>query len=194
MNESAQAIIDPGWMRIAFAFGMIVATVILSRIMGLALEKDITIAAVRCFIQLVAIGYLLKYIFSLHRWYFVLAFICAMILVATRAAVKRQKRKVAGIYPITGLSLVISAGINIVLITFVIVGHTPWYEPRYLIPLAGIIIGNTMNGAALAADRFASELKNRKDEVEAYLALGATTRKATAGPVSETLRTALMNV
>ena len=140
MNGAEQSIIEPAWLQIAFAFGLILATVILSRILGLALEKDLTIAGVRCFLQLVAIGYLLRYIFDLKTWYMVLAFSCAMVLVATRTAVKRQKRKIPGIYPITGLSLIVAAGVNIFLLTVVIVAQKPWYEPRYFIPLAGMII------------------------------------------------------
>ena len=194
MNQGQAAIIDPGWLQILFAFGLVVATVIISRLRGLALEKDLTLAGIRAFLQLVAVGYVLKYIFALEQWYLILAFTAAMIIVATRAAVKRQKRPVPGLYGITGLALVVAAGLNVFLLTAVVVGQKPWYEPRYFIPLAGIIIGNSMNGAALAADRFAGELRIRRDEVEAYLALGATSRKAAAGAISNSLRAAIMNV
>ena len=68
----------------------------------------------------------------------------------------------------------------------------PWYEPRYLIPLFGMIVGNAMNGAALAAERLASELASRRGEVEAYLALGATPARAAAEPTRRAMSAALI--
>ena len=58
--------------------------------------------------------------------------------------------------------------------TEVVLHVRPWYEPRDVIPLFGMLAGSAMNGAALGAERLASEMELRSAEVEAYLALGAT--------------------
>jgi putative ABC transport system permease protein len=67
----------------------------------------------------------------------------------------------------------------------------PWWTPQYLIPLAGMIISNSMNAAALAIERLRAELSVRRGEVEELLALGASARQAVDGPVKAALRAAL---
>ena len=76
--------------------------------------------------------------------------------------------------------------------TEIVLHVRPWYDPRYLIPLFGMIVGNAMNGAALAAERLASEMDLRRGEVEAYLALGATPARASAEPARRALVAALI--
>jgi putative ABC transport system permease protein len=73
-----------------------------------------------------------------------------------------------------------------------VIGLDPWYDPRYLIPLAGMIIGNSMTGAALAAERLAAEMYERRDEIEAALCLGATARSASREAVRSAYRAALI--
>src|SRR5205085_2514432 len=68
----------------------------------------------------------------------------------------------------------------------------PWYDPQYLIPLFGMIIGNAMNGAAIAAERLGSEMESRRLEVEAYLALGASPSRASREPARRALAAALI--
>ena len=68
----------------------------------------------------------------------------------------------------------------------------PWYEPQYLIPIAGMILGNSMTSAALAGDRLQSDLRARRDEVEARLALGFSGREAVQPMVRASLRAAMI--
>ena len=53
-----------------------------------------------------------------------------------------------------------------------------WYEPQYLIPLVGIVLGNAMNGAAIAGERLVSTINSNPIEIETYLSLGATPQQA----------------
>ena len=64
----------------------------------------------------------------------------------------------------------------------VVIEVTPLYNPRYLIPLFGMIVGNAMNGVALAAERLQSEMDAGHAQIDVYLALGATPRQASAEP------------
>lgn len=88
--------------------------------------------------------------------------------------------------------MLVGSGLTLAYVTQVVLSVEPWYEPRYLIPLFGMIVGNAMNGAALAAERLASELESHRGEVEAYLALGATPARAAAEPVRRALIASLI--
>ncbi|OQX95532.1 iron export ABC transporter permease subunit FetB [candidate division KSB1 bacterium 4572_119] len=156
------------------------------------MAKEIIIGTIRTFVQLMIIGYVLKYIFNLNKWYFILLMIFIMALIAGHNAVKRQKVKIAGLFPIVSLSIFLGAGIAVAALIILILRASPWYEPQYLIPVSGMMLGNAMNAAALAIDRLIGETKNRRLEIEAALSLGASPFCAIRPILSEAARAAMM--
>jgi putative ABC transport system permease protein len=70
----------------------------------------------------------------------------------------------------------------------------PWYDPRYAIPLLGMILGNCMTGVGLGLNTLTTSLVTRRPGVEAQLMLGATRKMATAPVTREALRSALMPI
>ena len=115
-----------------------------------------------------------------------------MAIVAGYNAVKRQKKKIAGLFPIVTLSIFLGAGISMCTLIGLILRVKPWFEPQYLIPISGMMLGNAMNGAALAIDRLIGESRNRRWEIEAALALGASPYKAILPLLREAARAAMM--
>jgi len=69
---------------------------------------------------------------------------------------------------------------------------TPWFKAQYLIPLGGMIIAYAMNALTLYKGRFDAEIRARRNEVEARLALGATGRRAAEEVVRQAYRAALL--
>ncbi|QYO63845.1 CTP synthase [Leptolyngbya sp. 7M] len=109
----------------------------------------------------------------------VLAIVLAMTIIATVVARNRISRKLPQLVPILGSSLVLSTGFTLAYVNLLVLRLEPWYEPQYLVPLAGIVLGNSMNAAALAGERFVSILNNSQLDIETHLSLGATPRQAT---------------
>jgi putative ABC transport system permease protein len=95
-------------------------------------------------------------------------------------------------YRIVGSSILVGCGGATFFFCNAVIGLDPWYDPRYLIPLAGMIIGNSMTGAALAAERLAAEMRERREEIETALCLGATVRAASREAVRSAFRAALI--
>lgn len=186
------AIIDLSTADLVLTFGFVLVTLALSFQRRLGLEKELGIGAVRTLVQLVLVGYVLRYVFALRLWLVVVAILAVMGVAAGRIAVQRQQHRFPAIYPITTGSIFVVSLLTLGIITWVIINVQPWYEPRYLIPLAGMVIGNAMNGAALAANRLTGEMRNRRGEVEAYLALGGTPKQATQQVVRETMRATMI--
>ena len=141
---------------------------------GLRLEKDLLVGTIRTFAQLFLLGYVLKYIFHLDSVWPVLAVFLFMIVFAVRIIRSRIKEsRVAFFWPML-LSMTVSYALIAFLITGVVIGAKPWWKPQYFIPLAGMLIGNSMNAVAISLDRLLGELKKRRQEVEMMLCLGAT--------------------
>jgi putative ABC transport system permease protein len=125
------------------------------------------------------VGYLLALVFALRNPWAVLAIVLTMTIIATVVARNRISRKLPQLVPILGSSLVLSTGFTLAYVNLLVLRLEPWYEPQYLVPLAGIVLGNSMNAAALAGERFVSTLNNSQLDIETHLSLGATPRQAT---------------
>jgi putative ABC transport system permease protein len=146
---------------------------------GVPLKKELVIATIRTIGQLLLVGIILETVFQTRHWAWVLGYLLIMLLVASKTIYDRaRKQKSRSSFRDIGLSVFIGAGFTIFWVGDMVISIHPWYAPQYLIPLAGMILGNSMNSAALGIDRFQSELQNRKHQIETLLALGATPRIA----------------
>jgi putative ABC transport system permease protein len=189
---ASRSIIEVSWFDLGLAFGLILIALGISRWQGLGLAQRLLIGALRTVVQLMLIGYVLVYLFALNRWYLVVAALLVMLLVATQAAVNRQPGASPRLWMITGAALLVASGLTLLYISTLVVRVAPWYNPQYMIPLFGMIVGSAMNAAAIAAERLHSEVRARQAEIEAYLALGATYQQASQDPVRHALRAALI--
>jgi putative ABC transport system permease protein len=79
-------------------------------------------------------------------------------------------------------------------VTQVVVGVHPWFDPQYVIPLLGMILGNSLTGVALGLDRFLEHLAVRRAEVELRLAFGATRAEALTPPLRDAMRTGMIPI
>jgi putative ABC transport system permease protein len=175
---------------IALVFVGVVAAV--SALNRLFLEKSLLVGTVRTFVQLLAVGYLLKWIFGLDRWYAVLAAIAAMVAVAGYHGARRVGRG-AGRAAVVATAAILLGSVLVILVLFgAIIRVEPWYNPRYLIPLAGMIVNAAMNGASLGMATFAASVRADAGRLEAALAAGASSRTAARPYVREAVKTALI--
>jgi putative ABC transport system permease protein len=187
-----QPIVDLSSLDLVLAAGLVLVAVGISRWQSLGLGRDLAVGAVRTVVQLSLVGYVLVHLFALDRWYLVLAALLLMLAAATHAAVGRQEHPSRALLGITGVAMLLGSGLTLVYVGAAVVRMEPWYNPRYLIPLFGMIVGNAMNAAALAAERLRSEMDGRRAEIEAYLALGASPERASREPVRRSLVASLI--
>ncbi len=179
---------------LALATLLVGAAAGLSVILGLGIERRLGIAAARTVVQLGLLGLVLEKIFAVRRPVFVLAMLAAMIFFAGREAVARSARRYPGIWTDAWFTMAASCLIVGGVVTQIVVGVEPWYDPQYVIPLLGMILGNSLNGISLALERLLEHLHSRAHEVELHLAFGATRSEALSGPLRTALRTGLIPV
>jgi len=165
-------VIDLSLWQLALALLLVAAVAIVSIRQALGLQRDLLLGSIRTIVQLYGVGLILAAVFAAARWYWVVLILVAMTGVATHAAVSRLPRPIPGAYGIAAVSLFVSTGVTLAYVIGVVVQVRPWYEPQYIIPIAGMILGSSMTSAALAGDRLQGELRVRAAEVAG--ALGAT--------------------
>ncbi len=119
---------------------------------------DLIIATVRMVVQLIAIGFVLVYLFTSESWLLGLALMSFMLLVSGWIAMRPLKNKNSQHFMQLVTALLFGCGSVLALIIVAVLHLEPWYQPRYVIPLAGMLLANTMNSLSLAGERLDSEL------------------------------------
>ncbi|HEY2658481.1 MAG TPA: iron export ABC transporter permease subunit FetB [Caulobacteraceae bacterium] len=167
-----------------------------SILLRLNLHQKIVIAAVRMVLQLAAIGFILRKVFQLANPAVTGVIILIMVLIAAREAAARPEKhlKHAGGFWI-GLGSISAATVLTALfaLTTALRPH-PWYDARYAIPLAGILLGNILNATSLALDSFLGSISREKSAIEARLCLGSGFWRAITPYVRDAIRRALVPI
>ncbi|MDR6408239.1 UNVERIFIED_ORG: putative ABC transport system permease protein [Burkholderia sp. 1595] len=177
---------------LAIAALLIVVNGAVSVALKLDLERKLAWAALRTVVQLLAIGYVLGWVFRYSHWFVVLPLMIVMTLIAGFAGAQRGSRSYAGQRADSVLSIGFSSWLVAAIGLFVVIRIHPWYEPQYAIPILGMILGNTLTGVSLGIERMTDELTARRDRVEMALALGATRWEAARAPASQAVRAGMM--
>ncbi len=115
-------------------------------------------ATARMLLQLLAIGYVLIYIFDTDDWRVIAAVLVVMLAVSAWIAIRTLGTRNAGAY-LQALAAIAAGGVfTLGLVTQLVIGVEPWFSPRFVVPLAGMTIAGSMNAVSLAADRFQAEI------------------------------------
>ena len=120
--------------------------------------KKPLLATFRMLIQLTLVGYVLRHIFYSEAPSLILIILIIMVFVSTYIALGVVEKDRANLFWITILAIAVGGGVNLLIVTKFILVLDPWYQPRYLIPLAGMIFSSAMNGVSLAVERLYAEL------------------------------------
>jgi len=178
---------DIEWPELAASLVLVAVAVALSMVRSLRLERTILWAAARAAVQLLLVGFALEAVFDRTiAWSW--AWVFAMVAFAADT-VRRRAPEVPGVMMLSlvafGAAAVVTLGVLFGLSVFPL-------EPQTLIPLAGMMVGNAMTATVLVARRVLEELRDKRDEVEARLALGLPSAEAAQPYVRAALRTALI--
>jgi putative ABC transport system permease protein len=180
---------DIGWGGLAVSLLLVALAIGLSMWRGLGLEQSIAWATVRALVQLLAVGLALEVLLEPDTsiaWS--VLWVLAMILFAAET-VRRRAREVPALFPLA----LAAFGASAVVVLGVLFGFGVFdLDARTLIPLAGLMIGNSMTATVLVARRLVEDLRDKRAEVEARLALGQPSVDAAAPYVRGALRTALI--
>ncbi len=114
-------------------------------------------AIIRMLIQLVLIGYVLVYIFSTDSPWVVMLILAVMLFISSWISMRPIKDRQPGLYTRVLLAIAVAGVPTLILVTQFVIDVQPWYQPRYLVPLAGMIFASAMNAVSLAAERFEAE-------------------------------------
>jgi putative ABC transport system permease protein len=177
---------------LVWALGMMVIAIGISSWQRLKLEKQLAISTMLTVANLLLVGYVLEIVFAAKNLGSVLAVLSVMVVIATVVARNRIDKKLPQLLWIAGGSILVSTALTLIYTNFLVLKPIEWYEPQYIIPLTGIVLGNAMNAAALAGERLVAAIKADRLEIETHLSLGATPQQAIAHYRQEAIRASLI--
>ena len=118
----------------------------------------------RMLVQLLAVGYVLTYVFEAKHPLIIVAVVAVMVLTSAWIALRPLKRGGLGLYTLVLVAVAATGLTMLAIVTQIVLDLPRWFEPRFVVPLAGMIFANAMNTVSLAAERFESE-RNREIDV-----------------------------
>jgi putative ABC transport system permease protein len=165
---------SPTITQVLLSLVLVAISIAVARWWRIPVAKDMALGSVRAFVQLIAVGYALELVFDLESLWLIALAILIMITVGAHAASSRIKQS-KGAFPVTFTAMIV--GSLFTLAAMLLLDIIP-LEARYVIPLAGMIISNSMNASALAIDRLVSDIRSNRPAIETALSLGKSWRVA----------------
>ncbi len=188
--------IELGIGDLALAATLVIANAALSFRLGLGLERQTLVAALRMVVQLALIALVLEALFRVSSAGWTALAALVMISFAGREVHARQQRTFTGAwgYGIGTSSMLFAATVVTVLALTTQIRADPWYAPRYTIPLLGMILGNTMTGVSLGLSRLTEGVADQRASIEAQLLLGASATEAMRPSVRRALHDGMIPI
>lgn len=170
------------------AFSLVIVSMGFSYFQKLKLEKETLIGAIRAVIQLTLVGFVLNYLFGLKNPIFTTLLLLFMLINAAINASNRGK----GIKNGFVISFIAIGFGTVVTLAVLIIAGALKYESYQIIPVGGMIISNAMIAIGLCYKQLISNFKNKREEVETKLSLGADIRTASIEIIRESIKTGML--
>ena len=174
------------------ALAMVAIAAGISGIMRMGIGKTLLWSACRALLQLCAMGFIMAFVIKSDNPWFVLLLIAVMLVAAVQITLSRATGVPKGMAGPVLLSLVVTMLIMMSLVTELIIRPQPWYAPQLVVPLTGMLLGNTVSTLAVGLSRFFESMRERRDEVDTLLALGATAWEAARDSIVSSIRLGLL--
>ena len=172
---------------IGFSFILVLIPLIISYKYKIGIEKELFINSIRAFLQLTALGFILGFIFKIKNPIFYIPIVLLMLLYSAYIAKKRTKFSYLSAFYSLSLS-------TIIILTTLIILKIISLKPNVFIPIAGMIIGNSLNTYTLTIERIRRELELQKELIEAFIAIGANIKESLKIMQTQAIKAALIPV
>lgn len=181
---------------VALAIVLVLINAIASVLLHLRLHRQMLGAATRMVLQLLLVGLVLRFVFQAASPPATLLIVALMVLAAAREVAVRPARRLkgGGNYRIGAVVVGLSSVATVVLALMTAIRPQPWYDPRYAIPLMGIVLGSVLNSASLGLDSFFEGVGVQRAAIEARLAIGSTLHEALADLIRTSIRRGMIPI
>lgn len=182
------SVVDIPWPILGLFFLTLSVPLSISRYYQLNIGKDALIGVARMTLQLALVGVYLEYLFDLNSALVNVLWLAVMILIGASSIINKARLPRRPLMAVVTTSLIVGLTPVLLIITALVVRPTPFYHAQYLIPLAGMLLGNSLSGNIVALQHFYTAFEQRNSEYQAAISLGAPPSFATLPFVREAIQ------
>ncbi len=186
--------VELSWVQLVLAACLMLVSGGLTVALGLGVGRRLLVASIRTVVQLWLLGWILAPVFKAAHPAVVGLICLAMVGLAARESTRRVGRSYTGLAWNAFFSLVVASSATVLIATTVVLRVENWWEPRYLIPLLGMVLGNGLNGISLGLERCLVSMDEGRARIELLLAAGAHPWEAAKPIASEAIRAGLLPI
>ncbi len=174
-----------------FCFLLLLIPVLISHHLRLQLIGSTLEGAFRMTVQLVFVGFFLTFVFDLNSSVLNIFWVMIMVIVASYTVLKNSSLKYGSlIMPLTLSFALANIGVLLYFNSFVI-GLSDLFEARYFIPIAGMVIGNSLRANIVGINDFCDQIQRNESRYLSSLSLGAEKYEALKPYLRKSLRNAI---
>ncbi|MGM0123959.1 hypothetical protein IGI37_001333 [Enterococcus sp. AZ194] len=174
-------------LSLLFSGLMVVVALGISYKEKLGFTKEIIVGVIRAIIQLVCVGYLLKYIFQVNNQLLTIAMAIIIVINASANAKKRSKQIKNG-FLLSFIAIGCSTGVTISLL---VLSGSIKFIPSQIIPISGMIASNSMVAIGLCYRSLDSLFHDQRQAILEKLSLGADIKLASLPILRQSIRTGM---
>jgi putative ABC transport system permease protein len=190
MNDE---VINLGFYQILLGYVFVVIVLFILKRESIKRERVLVFATLRMTLQLVLMGYVLTFVLENPHPLVTLLVLLVMVGFSVFTVFRKFKDSLfPSLKRVILVALPLGTLTSLLYFLYVVVGISPYYDPQYIIPVAGMIIGNSMTGISLGIHTMINRFTDQKEEVETALMLGATPKDASSTIVRESFDAAIM--
>ncbi len=186
-------IINLSVIQVVLAYIFVVFVLIVVKIRGINRENEIIISSIRMTLQLILTGHVLLYVFNNPNHYMTIGIIIVMEVFSIYTVFKKFRGRIStSLKKVIALSMSIGTLSCLLYFLLVVVRISPWYDPRYFIPIAGMLIGNSMTGISLGINSLLEGMTTKRALIEEALILGASPQVASRNVINQAFDAAIL--
>ncbi len=178
-GDTSDGPVDILWTHVALSAIPLLVVALFSVRMQLELHDKLLVAILRCFSQLSVLGWILVPIFTADTWWLTMLYGSFMVIIASLEAASRPQYTFRGALFTVMVVLGSVGAVTVWFALFIVVGVSPWYDPQYMIPILGMILGNSCSGVSVGLSAILNEFVAGRDHIELLLSFGANRTEAT---------------
>ncbi len=181
---------DISWMSLILGSMIMIIPIWIFAYYKTGLVKATILSFSRMSLQLILVGVYLKYIFDLNSIYINLGWVLIMVIAASFTVIKRSELSQRLFYIPVILGIIVNILINGTIVAFILIGSDEFFNARYIIPIMGMFIGNSLTSSIIGLRSFYQNLVKDEDRLKYYLACGASEKEAISPFIRDALKEA----
>ncbi|MFW5750089.1 MAG: ABC transporter permease [Planctomycetota bacterium] len=175
----------------ALAYAMLLIPLVIMQWRAVALRRRTLVAALRMSLQLLFVALYLELIFRLQSALLTGLWLAVMLVVADVSIVRACSLRLRRVGPPLLVGLGLGTLVPLALFVWGVLARPGSFDPRYVIPIGGMILGNCLRADIVGLNTCFDRLRRDRKAYEQVLGWGATRQEALGPYFSHALRAAL---